>query len=69
MLPLFFLSCLFILLMTSISVSGTKTDTENPCHAGSYSDQFGNSAWEQCVDCPIGQYCPAGSVNPTDCPA
>ena len=40
-----------------------------PCHAGSYNNVTGIPAWEQCVDCPEGQYCPQASEVPTDCPA
>lgn len=48
---------------------GTPSCTSYPCHAGSYNNRTGITAWEQCVDCPEGTYCPKASVLPTDCPA
>lgn len=50
-------------------ISGTKTATDNPCPAGTYSPNTGNIRFEQCVDCTKGHYCPQASVNPTACPA
>lgn len=48
---------------------GTPTGETYPCHAGSYNNLLGIPAWEQCVNCPEGTYCPAASILPTDCPA
>lgn len=48
---------------------GTPQGDSFPCHAGSYNNQTGITAWEQCKDCWKGYYCPEASVLPTECPA
>ena len=53
----------------SITFSGTQYDTQYPCHAGSYYNDTGLIRYEDCIDCPVGNYCPAGSELPTVCPA
>ena len=58
-----------VLQIIKMYFAGTPTGTTNPCHAGSYSPNRGNTMWEQCEDCPKGNYCPEGSSNPTPCPA
>nr|XP_047130962.1 uncharacterized protein LOC100202447 isoform X1 [Hydra vulgaris] len=48
----------------------TMTAFENPCPAGTYSNQLGNARLNQCKDCKAGFYCPSG--DPTGdslCPA
>ena len=48
--------------------TGTGSGDQYPCHAGTYSNVIGNTAWEQCLPCTKGKYCPKASVLPTDCP-
>lgn len=47
--------------------TGTPTGTTYPCHAGSYNPKQGLTAWEQCIDCDAGNYCPQGSAAVTPC--
>ncbi|KAJ8397174.1 hypothetical protein AAFF_G00440080 [Aldrovandia affinis] len=45
---------------------GTKSGVEFPCPAGTFSDQMGMSAADQCAPCPPGKYCgSAGLAAPT----
>lgn len=46
---------------------GTKIPNEFPCPAGTYSDRSGNVRIQDCLQCTVGHYCPAGSVLPSPC--
>ena len=48
---------------------GTPGAATYPCPAGTYSGSPGLMVSSQCLDCPVGSYCPPGSTSPTDCPA
>ncbi|XP_071958738.1 uncharacterized protein [Antedon mediterranea] len=49
--------------------AGTQYSTQYPCAAGSYSNEVGNTRWEQCVTCTKGSYCLEGASLPTACPS
>jgi len=40
-----------------MSNAGTSTAYENPCPAGTYMNETGAKATEDCVPCPGGYYC------------
>ncbi|CAM4684012.1 unnamed protein product, partial [Lepidochelys olivacea] len=46
----------------------TRTSTQFPCPAGTYSTRLGNGRMEDCTACPVGSYCTDGTSKPTLCP-
>ncbi|CAM5128032.1 unnamed protein product, partial [Natator depressus] len=48
---------------------GTRTSTQFPCPAGTYSTRLGNGRMDNCTACPVGSYCTDGTSKPTLCPA
>ncbi|XP_030833486.1 cell death abnormality protein 1 isoform X2 [Strongylocentrotus purpuratus] len=46
----------------------TETSTEHPCMAGSYGTDLEFTKQDDCSNCPIGFYCPAGTSLPRACP-
>nr|XP_054760934.1 uncharacterized protein LOC129267226 [Lytechinus pictus] len=46
----------------------TETSTEHPCAAGTYGTGLGFTTQDDCSNCPIGKYCPAGTSLPRECP-
>lgn len=53
--------------------AGTGAGTRFACPLGTYSSQLGLVNASQCIDCPVGHYCPDGtsgqaSVAPLPCP-
>ncbi|KYO38996.1 hypothetical protein Y1Q_0022586 [Alligator mississippiensis] len=47
---------------------GTRTSTQLPCPAGTYSTRMGNGRVEDCAACPAGSYCGDGTAKPVVCP-
>ena len=50
---------------------GQSSGTENPCPAGTFSDEFGNEDENKCIRCPERRSCregTGGSVRPLVCP-
>lgn len=43
--------------------NGTKTDQENPCPSGTYSNTTGLENVSQCLDCTPGHYCDVASLT------
>jgi hypothetical protein len=51
------------------SLSSCDTNPPNPCPQGTHAGGLiGLKDTSQCLGCPSGKYCPAGSVLPTFCP-
>eukprot|EP01022_Parablepharisma_sp_SALTPOND_P014589 TRINITY_DN199_c1_g1_i1.p1 TRINITY_DN199_c1_g1~~TRINITY_DN199_c1_g1_i1.p1 ORF type:complete len:4309 (-),score=431.50 TRINITY_DN199_c1_g1_i1:34-12960(-) len=46
----------------------TGLTAPNPCAEGKYNPSVGGSQTADCLDCPAGNYCPAGSYEPRPCP-
>ncbi|XP_022100039.1 zonadhesin-like [Acanthaster planci] len=46
----------------------TQNYADNPCPAGTFTEESGASAVEYCKTCPEGHYCASGIDTPTPCP-
>ena len=50
-------------------IAGTQNPFQYPCPAGTYQSLTGQSDASACISCILGNYCPSGSIVPTQCPS